>query len=100
MSCKNCDGLENSVKNGGKNEHSEQWTLIKWQGEQFAKTVQKLWITIIVLLGLWFSTIGVFVWYLNQYDFSSTSEVVVDGQDGTALYQDGEGNVINNGEGN
>lgn len=36
--------------------------------------------------------------YLALYDFSGVDEITVDGKNGTALYQDGQGNVINNGE--
>ena len=63
-------------------------------------TIQKIIRSLIMLccvtLILWASTTALFIWYLDQYDFSST--VTVDGKEGTALYQDGKGNVINNGQ--
>lgn len=65
---------------------------------EFKALNKRLFIIIIVILMLWFSTICGFVWYINQFDYTSTSEVTVDGKDGVALYQDGKGNVINNGE--
>lgn len=71
-----------------------------WELIANARRDSKRWfIALIVVVALWFSTIGIFVFYLYQYDFSSTTEITVDGKDGTALYQDGEGNVINNGDG-
>lgn len=70
--------------------HSMMWLM--------AENAKRWFIIAMVILGLWFATIGLFVWYLNQYDFSGTSTVTVDGADGTALYQDGEGNVLNNGD--
>lgn len=71
-----------------------------WELIANARRDSKRWFIIsMTILFLWFSTIGVFVWYLNQYDFTSTSEITVDGKDGSAFYQDGEGNVINNGNG-
>lgn len=39
---------------------------------------------LLIVIILWFSTIGIFVWYINQYDFSAIS-----------YEQDGEGiNII------
>lgn len=35
------------------------------------RTIKRLVIMLIVILAIWFSTIGVFVWYLNQYDFEN-----------------------------
>ena len=41
---------------------------------------RRLFILLIVVIGLWFATIGLFVWYLNQYDFESySSEYTQDG---------------------
>lgn len=40
------------------------------------------------------------LYVFQSYDYTSTETVTVDGQDGTALYQDGEGNVLTNGENN
>lgn len=48
------------------------------------RTIKRLIGAIIVVLLLWFSTIGMFIWYINQYDFSAIS-----------YEQDGEGiNII------
>ena len=35
------------------------------------RTIKRLVVTLLAILVLWFATIGVFVWYLNQYDFES-----------------------------
>lgn len=48
------------------------------------RTIKRLVTTVLVILLLWFSTIGIFIWYINQYDFSAIS-----------YEQDGEGiNII------
>ena len=36
--------------------------------------IKLLGIIIITVLVLWFTTIGIFVWYLNQYDFTTTTD--------------------------
>lgn len=103
-----------------KYEHSAQWDLIKWQGKQQSKKENWLYAIIVILIvviiglcsaGLWVindmtkkyqksveAVTQKYLDYLSLYDFSGETEIVVDGQDGTALYQDGEGNTINNGE--
>lgn len=44
-----------------------------FQHEVFAafaeRTIKRLTVIIIVLLSLWAGTVGLFVWYLNQYEF-------------------------------
>ena len=48
------------------------------------RTIKRLILTLVFVTVLWFSTIGMFVWYLNQYDFESYT-----------YQQDGEGlNII------
>lgn len=116
---KACTHCKTETESG---EHSAQWDLIKWQGQQQSKKDTWQHITIITLVAIItiLCILGGFLInklnsdykqsvenitqkyldYLSEYDFSGTTEVVVDGQDGTALYQDGEGNVLNNGEDN
>ena len=36
--------------------------------------IKLLGIIIITVLVLWFTTIGIFVWYLNQYDFITNTD--------------------------
>ena len=48
------------------------------------RTTKRLITSLLVVVVLWFATIGMFVWYINQYDFSAIS-----------YEQDGEGiNII------
>ena len=50
------------------------------------RVVKRLITTLITIILLWFATIGAFIWYLNQYDYSSES---------IEYSQDGEGvNII------
>lgn len=61
------------------------------------KTQNKRLITVLfVVLSLWAATIGGFIWYLNQYDFSSYSVESNDG--GNANYIGNDGDIVN-GEG-
>lgn len=39
--------------------------------------------------------IGIFIWYLNQYDYVSNETVTVDGADGIANYIGKDGNIYN-----
>ncbi len=61
---------------------SELIDLVKLQCKRWA-------IAFFVVLGLWAATIGGFIWYLNQYDFTSTIE-----QTGVYTLVDSQGNVI------
>lgn len=66
---------------------------------EYSKTNKRLITVIIVILCLWFATVtglsAGFIWYLNQYEYT-TESVVVDSQDtGTANYI-GENGDINN----
>lgn len=79
-----------------KAEHLEE----KVEQESFAMSMlreysrnAKRWFTIaIVILCMWLSTIGVFIWYLYQYDYTSYTV------EGT---QDGQGiNIISGGDAN
>ncbi len=46
-------------------------------------------VCVFVVVFLWVSTIAGFIWYLNQYDFTSTVE-----QTGVYTLSDSQGNVI------
>ena len=46
-----------------------------------------------IMLVLWFATIGMFIWYLNQYDFSGTT-TTTNSAEGVYAIIDSEGNVI------
>lgn len=64
------------------------------------KQSSKRWFRIaLALLCAWLITIGVFIWYLYQYDFSGTSETTttystVQNADGLYAIIDSDGNVI------
>lgn len=59
------------------------------------RTVKRLVAVIVVLSLVLCATIGGFLWYLSQYDFSG-EEIIVDAYDGHANYI-GENGDINNG---
>lgn len=59
-----------------------------------AKANSKRWFTIaIIILCMWLATIGGFIWYLYQYDFTSY-ELSTDGG-GDANYIGNDGDVYN-----
>lgn len=55
-------------------------------------------ILVIVIWG-WLLTIAGFLWFLNQYNFSATSTITVDGKDSPAIYQE-KGEVNFDGQSN
>lgn len=56
--------------------------------------IKRLFILVLVVLGLWACTIGGFVWYLNQYDFVSYTQ---DGEGYNNINNRVEGDIYNNG---
>ena len=44
------------------------------------RNFKRLMTAFLIVLAMWFSTIGIFIWYINQYDFDAIS-----------YEQDGEG---------
>jgi len=58
------------------------------------RTVKRLVIALLVVLVLWFSTIALFVWYLNQYDFEGYTETYEYNQDGRGLNIIGDSNGV------
>lgn len=58
---------------------SDAWYMIELLGKQN----KRLFVLAMALLIAWMTTIGVFVWYLHEYDFESYS-----------YSQDGEGNNV------
>lgn len=70
---------------------SDAWLMIAELGKQN----KRMFTALITVLILWFATIGSFVWYLNQYDFS-TEVYDFDTQDGgNANYIGNDGDVYN-----
>lgn len=78
-------GVENQIKSLDKKmeEYSMTWLL--------AKNAKMWFIVAMTILVLWFATIGTFVWYLSQYDYTSTVE-----NDAKGIYAiiDSNGNII------
>lgn len=57
--------------------------------EELKRQNKRLVVALFTVLFLWFATIGGFVWYLNQYDFTGSVE-----QTGFYTFSDSNGNVI------
>lgn len=75
----------------GEKNRSEEWSL----SAELAKNNRRLFIVILVLIFLWFSTIFGFVWYLNQYDYA-VYDVDMDALDGgNANYIGNDGDIYN-----
>lgn len=84
---KTCSGCENVE--GQEEQHSLAWEMIK----ELSKTMKRQTVIIFVILGLWFTSIVGFVWYINQYDYSSC-EVQQDGEWGNTFIDGGnEGDI-------
>lgn len=62
---------------------------LKRQNERLEGFNKRIIAILTVVICLWFSTIGGFVWYLNQYDFTGSIE-----QTGFYTFSDSNGNVI------
>lgn len=60
------------------------------------KTVRRLVAALILVIVLWFATIGMFVLYLGQYNFvDETSTITVEAKEGVANYIGNDGDIIN-----
>ena len=72
---------------------SDAWLMIKELGKQN----KRLFTALVIVLCLWFATIGGFVWYLSLYDFSAEIyDVTQDTSDGgDANYIGNDGDIIN-----
>lgn len=90
--CENCKTKSELIKgtNKGDNFASECMLEIRQQSRRW-------FIMFLVVLFLWFSTIGGFLLYLNQYDFSGTTEETTYQQDGSGTNIIGDDNEVDNG---
>lgn len=61
--------------------------------QDMKKTNKRMFILLVVILILWFATIGSFVWYINQFDFV-TETTTLDGN-GTNNYIENGGTITN-----
>ena len=60
--------------------------------KSYHKQATRWYITALVILSMWLATIFGFVWYLNQYDFSSETVTVEAEQDGNGT------NIVSGGD--
>lgn len=59
--------------------------------QDMKKTNKRMFALLVIILILWFATIGCFVWYINQFDFvTETTQEMVDIDDSTATQTIGE----------
>ena len=56
---------------------------------QLKDTIRRQWIMLIIVLCLWATTIGAFLLYLNQYDYSTSYEAT-----GVYALIDSNGNIV------
>jgi type IV secretory pathway TrbF-like protein len=87
MSC-NCQ----EVAEKGKNKVEESFAKELLKG--YSAQAHRWFIAFIVVLILWFSTIGGFIWFLNQYNFESY-EYTQDGQGTNNINNNIGGSVYN-----
>lgn len=84
MDAKKCDGCENKEM-----EHSLEWEMMK----ELVTSKKRMFALVLIVLALWFTTIVGFVWYINQYDYTSY-EVQQDGEWGNTFIDGGnEGDI-------
>lgn len=84
---KKCNGCENAEQQ--EYQHSIEWEMMK----ELTLSNKRLYIIIVTILCLWFTTIAGFVWHISQYDYSDY-EVSTDGG-GNAYYSEqiGDGDI-------
>jgi len=61
--------------------------------QELKSTIKRLWIILIIILSLWATTIGGFVWYISQYDYIGYSQ---DGNGYNNVNVNNGGSVQNN----
>lgn len=78
-----------------KERKSDAWMMI----EELGKQNKRMFAALVVVLVLWFATIGGFVWYLSLYDYSyEVYDVQQDASDGGDVNYIGNDGEIVNGE--
>lgn len=59
--------------------------------QDMKKTNKRMFALLVIILILWFATIGSFVWYINQFDFvTETTQEMTDIDNSTATQTIGE----------
>lgn len=91
MACKCMDDVEKQSKDI--EEHSFAWEMLK----QYSASNKRLFTALIVVIVLWFCTMGCFVWLWNQYDYATatttTTSYEIAASSGNAAYNTGNGGV-------
>lgn len=60
----------------------------------YSAQAQRWFITCLIVIFMWLSTIGIFIWYLNQYDYESIT-TTVESETGVANYIGNDGDIYN-----
>lgn len=63
------------------------------------KTNKRMFVILFVVLSLWFTTIGMFVYYISHYTYEETIEYVETHDEGNACIGDSCNNGVINGKG-
>ena len=79
-------------------ENKENYTLATEMLHELKASAKRWFIAFIVVLVLWFATIGVFIWYISLP--VETQDVTVENEDGNANYAGRDMNGVFNGENN
>ena len=91
MACKCMDDVEKQSKDI--EEHSFAWEMLK----QYSASNKRLFTALIVVIVLWFCTMGGFVWLWNQCDYATatttTTSYEIAASSGNAAYNTGNGGV-------
>ena len=91
MACKCMDDVEKQSKDI--EEHSFAWEMLK----QYSASNKRLFTALIVVIVLWFCTMGGFVWLWNQYDYATatttTTSYEIAASSGNAAYNTVNGGV-------
>lgn len=77
---------------GEQNEQSDSFAMELLKG--YSAQAKRWFIACLTILFMWLATIGLFVWYLNQYDFESVT-TTVDADNGVANYIGNDGDIYN-----
>lgn len=85
--------IENNTETNKENNEQETESLAMELLKELKLQNKRLVIALFVVLGLWTLTIGGFIWYLYQYDFT-TYEIASDGG-GNANYIGNDGDIYN-----
>lgn len=74
-----------------KDNKSEAWIIVSELGRQN----KRIFTALIIVIIMWFATIGSFVWYLNQYEFTTEIYDVNSEDGGFAGYIGNNGDMYN-----